>query len=175
MFNPLIRIVLIVSSFAMSILFYSNEDFKNMGLILIAVVLIVYGYYKYGTVYLAFQEIKKNNYKKAEKLIAKINKPNNLTKGHKSYYHFTKGIIASDKKEWDQGYIELTKALEIGLRTKNDTSIVLLNLAYIEFERKKIIEAKFFLKKLKEFELKSLIKKEADKLIKKINVVQDNL
>lgn len=175
MFTPFIRIILIVSSLGMAILFYSKEDFGNMGLALIAAGFFVYGYYKYGTVYTAFQQIKKSNFKKAEKLIAKIKNPNSLAKGHKSYYHFTKGIIASEKKEWDYSYSELTKALEVGLRTKNDTSIVLLNLADIEFERKKFNEAEDFLKKLKEFELKPLVKEEADKLIEKINVAQQRV
>lgn len=172
MFTPIIRIILIASCLGMAILFYSKEDFGNMGLTLLAAGLFIYGYYKYGTVYAAFQQLKKNNFEKAEELITKVKNPSSLTKGHKSYYHFTKGLIASKKEEWDYGYSELTKALEIGLRTKNDTSIVLLNLADIEFERKKFNEAERFLIKLKEFELKPLVKEEADRLIKKINASQ---
>ena len=38
---------------------------------------------------------------KAEELISKIKKPEKLSKGQKSYYHFTKGIIASEKQTWD--------------------------------------------------------------------------
>lgn len=175
MFTPIVRILLIVLCCGMAILFYTKEDFVNTGLTLLAAGLFAYGYYKYGTVYAAFQQLKKNNIQKAEKLIAKVKNPHRLTKGHKSYYHFTMGIIASEKKEWDLGHSELTKALEIGLRTKNDTSIVLLNLAEIEFERQKIQKAKDFLKKLNEFELKPLVKEEADKLMEKINVAQQHL
>ncbi len=175
MFTPTVRIILIVLCFGMAILFYTKEDFVNMGMTLIAAGLFAYGYYKYGTVYAAFQQLKKNNIQKAEKLIDKVKNPHRLTKGHKGYYHFTKGIIASEKKEWDLGFSELTKALEFGLRTKNDTSIVLLNLAEIEFERKKFQNAEGFLNKLKEFELKPLVKEEADKLMEKINVAQQNL
>ncbi len=175
MFTPFIRIILIVSCFGMAILFYSKDDFENMAMTLVAAGLFAYGYFRYGTVYAAFRHLKKNNLKKAEKLISTIKNPNRLTKGHKSYYHFTKGIIASEKKEWDSSYTELTKALEIGLRTKNDTSIVLLNLVEIEFERKKLNEAEDYLDKLKAFELKPLVKEEADKLIEKINVARQNL
>ncbi|WP_324024897.1 hypothetical protein QSV08_16960 [Maribacter sp. BPC-D8] len=170
MFTPIIRIILVISCIGMSIFFYSKNDFTNMAMTILAAGLFAYGYFQYGTVYAAFNQLKKNNFKKAEKLIAKVKNPRYLAKSHKSYYHFTKGIIAFENGDCDYGYSELTKALEIGLRTKNDTSIVLLNLAEIEFERKKLKEAEAFLKQLKEFKLKPLVKVEVDKLIEKINV-----
>ena len=95
-----------------------------------------------------------------------------MSKQQKSYYYFITGIIASDKNDFDLAKSELTKALEIGLRTKNDTSIVLLNLANIEYERKELSSAKEYLNKLKEYELNPLVKSELDKLIEKINVTQ---
>ena len=173
MFTPSISIILVLFSLGMAILFYSRQDHVNMGLTLLAAGLFVYGYFKYGTVYAAFQQLKKENYKKAEKLISRVKNPDSLTKQHRSYYHFTNGIIASEKNEWDLGYLELSKALEIGLRTKNDTSIVILNLANIEFERKKFKEAEGFLNKLKEFKLDPIVKLEVDKLRKKINVAHN--
>ena len=146
-----------------------------MGLTLLAAGLFVYGYFKYGTVYAAFQQLRKENYGKAEKLISKVKNPDSLTKQHKSYYHFTNGIIASEKKEWDSAYLELSKALKIGLRTKNDTSLVILNLADIEFERKKLEKAEDYLDRLKEFELKPQVKIEVTKLRKKINVAKQRV
>ncbi len=175
MFTPLIRIILIVVSLGMAILFYLRDDFMNAGLLLLAAGLIVYGYFKYGTVYAAFQQLKKENFDKAEKLIAKIKNPNNLSKQQKSYYHFTTGIIASEKNELDFANSELNKALEIGLRTKNDTSIVLLNLAHIEYEREEWSFAKEYIKKLEDFDLNPLVKSEMDKLIKKISIAEQEV
>jgi hypothetical protein len=175
MFTPFIRIVLIIACLGMSILFYLREDYINAGLTIAAAGLFGYGYFKYGTVYAAFQELKKENFDKAEKLISKIKSPNNLSKQQKSYYHFTTGIIASEKKEFDFAKSELMQALEIGLRTKNDTSIVLLNLADIEYELTEFSSAKDYLNKLKDYELKPLVKSEMDKLIEKINVAQQRV
>ena len=169
MFTPIIRILLILGSLIMAILFYLEDNYTSMTWILIAAGLFVYGYFKYGTVYIAFNQIKKGEYKKAEKLIAKIKNPNTLSKAHKSYYHFTKGLIASEKEEWESSATQLTKALNIGLRTKNDTSIVLLNLAIVEFERNNFEKAKELLEKMKEYDLKPLIKTEMDKLTDKID------
>lgn len=172
MFTPSIRIALIVTSLGMAILFYLREDYINTGLTILAAGLIGYGYFKYGTVYAAFQQLKKGNIDKAEKLISKIRNPNNLSKQQKSYYHFTTGIIASEKNEFDLSKSELIKALEIGLRTKNDTSIVLLNLANVEYERKELPSAKEYLNELKNYDLKPLVKSEMNKLTEKINVAQ---
>ena len=135
-----------------------------MALIFFGAVLFIYGYFKAGTVYIAFQALKKENYDKAENLISKIKNPELLNKGQKSYYHFTKGIIASEKQTWDDAYFQLTEALRIGLRTKNDTSIVLLHLANIELERKNYYKANDFIYNAKQFELQPLVQKEINRI-----------
>lgn len=140
-----------------------------MAMSLMATGLFVYGYFKYGTVYAAFQQVKKGNFKKAEKLISMIKNPENLDKSQKGYYHFIKGLIASEKEEWEPSLLELTKALKIGLRTENDTSIVLLNLANVEFERRNYQNAEEFINKGRKYNLKPFVKSEMDKLMEKLN------
>ena len=159
----------------MAVLFYLREDYFNTAFTILAAGLFGYGYFKYGTVFAAFQQLKKENFDKAEKLISKIKNPNNLSKQQKSYYHFTTGIIASEKNKYDLAKSELVKALEIGLRTKNDTSIVLLNLADIEYERAEFFSAKEYLIELRNYELKPLVKAEMDNLAEKINVAQQRI
>ncbi|MBL86423.1 MAG: hypothetical protein CMO82_07175 [Winogradskyella sp.] len=175
MFTPIIRVILVIFSLIAAAYFYSKEDFANMSMMLIAGGLFIYGYFKYGTVYTAFQHMKKNNLKKAEELISKIKNPDKLTKGHKSYYYFTTGIIALEKKEFEKSHFDLTQALNIGLRTENDKSIVLLNLANIELLRKNFIKANEYIKKVKELDLKPLVESETDRIEKEINIAQQSL
>lgn len=175
MFTPIIRVILVIFSLIAAAYFYSKEDFANMSMMLIAGGLFIYGYFKYGTVYTAFQHMKKNNLKKAEELISKIKNPDKLTKGHKSYYYFTTGIIALEKKEFEKSHLDLTQALNIGLRTENDKSIVLLNLANIELLRKNFIKANEYIKKVKELDLKPLVESETDRIEKEINIAQQSL
>jgi predicted negative regulator of RcsB-dependent stress response len=175
MFTPIIRVILVVFSLIAAAYFYSKEDFANMSMMLIAGGLFIYGYFKYGTVYAAFQHMKKNNLKKAEELISKIKNPDKLTKGHKSYYYFTTGIIALEKKEFEKSHSDLTQALKIGLRTENDKSIVLLNLANIELLRKNFIKANEYIKKVKELDLKPLVESETNRIEKEINNAQQSI
>ncbi|PZW37006.1 hypothetical protein LX95_02898 [Mesonia algae] len=175
MFTPIIRIVLVIFSLIAAAYFYSKEDFANMSMMLIAGGLFIYGYFKYGTVYAAFQQMKKDNINKAEELISKIKNPEKLTKGHKSYYYFTTGIIALEKKEYKKSHSDLTQALNIGLRTENDKSIVLLNLANIELLRKDFNKATEYIKKVRELNLKPLVESETNRIEKEINVAQHSI
>ena len=169
MFTPFFRLLLVLVNLVLVIFFFLREDFLSMFLILISTGLFVYGYFRYGTVYLAFQQLKKENYDKSEKLISKIKNPSMLSANQKSYYHFAQGIIASNKRDWDKSASDLNKALTIGLRTENDISIALLNLANVEFERKNFEKAIELIKKIKKFDLNSLVRSELDKLEHKIN------
>jgi len=172
MFNPIIRIILVIVSLITAVFFYSKEDFANMSMMLLAAGLIIYGYFKYGTVYAAFQQMKKDNIKKAEELITKIKNPDILSKGQKSYYYFTTGIIALEKQELEKSYSELTKALNIGLRTENDKSIVLLNLANIELIRKNFNQASEFIERVRELNLKPMVESETDRIENEIIAAQ---
>lgn len=172
MFTPIIRIILILFSLLTAAYFFSNKDYANMSLMLMAGVLFIYGYFRYGTVYAAFQEMKRNNIKKAEELISKIKYPDKLTTGHKSYYYFTTGVIALENQELEKSHSDLTKALSIGLRTENDESIVLLNLANIELLRKNFDQANEYIKKIRELNLKPIVESETNRIEKEINVAQ---
>ncbi|WP_298511609.1 hypothetical protein [uncultured Kordia sp.] len=171
MFTPFSRVLLIILSIVFSFYLYTKGEYVSVGITLFSSLLFIYGYYRYGTVYIAFNEIKKGRFDKAEKLISTIKNPAHLSKSHKSYYHYTLGYIFSNKQEWEKSYSEFNKALEIGLRTKNDTSIVLLNLANTSFEQKKIKEAKEFIAKTRTYNLKPMIASEVAKLEKEINAV----
>lgn len=172
MFNPIIRIVLFCISLAAAFFYFMKAEYFSMTMMLVAAGLFIYGHYRYGTVYVAFQELKKGRYEKAEKLISKIKNPDILSKGQKSYYHFTQGAIASHKEDWGKSYSEWSKALDIGLRTENDTSIALLNLANVEFERKNFDKANAFIKKTRALNLKPLIASEVDRIQNEINLAQ---
>ena len=164
MFNRFYRAILICICAVAAVFYYLKEDYGSMTMMLIAAGLFIYGYYRYGNVYIAFKALQIEDYAKAKKLISEIKNPELLVKGQKSYYHFSLGILASNEKKWNVSYNELVEALNIGLRTKNDTSIVLLNLANVEFNRQNFDEAMDFIAQIKEMELNPLVRSEVDKL-----------
>jgi predicted negative regulator of RcsB-dependent stress response len=152
--------------------FYSNGNMPSTYMALAGVGLVIWGYFKNGTVYLAFQQLKKENYDKAEQLLAKISKPELLKKSQKSYYHFTKGFIELHKQNTDSAFADLNSALNLGLRTQNDTSIVTLNLSSIELDRKNLEEATNFLNQTKELNHKPELNSEIERIEAEINAAQ---
>jgi predicted negative regulator of RcsB-dependent stress response len=175
MYSPKIRIIISILGLYMAWNFYSSGNMTSTFMVLIGVGLVFWGYFKNGTVYLAFQQLKKENYDKAEQLLAKISKPELLKKSQKGYYHFTKGFIEMNKQNTDAAFTELSSALSIGLRTQNDTSIVTLNLASIELERKNLGAAKNFLERTKALDHKPEINAEIERIEGDINAAQQNI
>ena len=172
MYNPIVRIIFGIVSLVLAWNFYSSGNITSFYMVMVAIGLIVWGYFKNGTVFLAFQQLKKENYLKAEQFLSKIKNPNLLKKFQKSYYHFIKGFIELNKQNIDNSYIEFKKALELGLRTENDTSIVTLNLASIELERKNYEKAKTYLDQTKKLNHKLELNSEVERIEKEINAAQ---
>ena len=168
MFTPVLRMILIVGCIAWAIFSYSEQKYLMTILSSTAAALFAYGYFRYGTVYAAFQQLRKEDYDKAEKIIAKTKHPDILSKGQKGFYHFIKGNIAYEKRDWDKSYVDFIKALEIGVRTPNNISITLFKLAEIEFKRENYTSSQEFLSKGYDFELKPIVRKEMDELTKKL-------
>lgn len=172
MYSPTVRIILVGIALVMAWKFYSTGNMTSTYMVLGAIGLIVWGYFKNGTVYLAFQQLKKENYEKAEQLLGKVPNPELLKKSQKSYYHFTKGFIELNKQNLDAAYENLNSALSLGLRTQNDTSIVTLNLASLELERKNLEEARNFLGRTKELNHKPELNAEIERIETEINAAQ---
>lgn len=170
MYNPIIRIIFAVFGLFMAWSFYSKGNLPVTIFVLVAVGLIIWGYFKNGTVYIAFKKLKNEDYQKAEELLLKIKNPNLLKKSQKSYYHFIKGYIELNKQNLETSFIELTKAINIGLRTDNDTSIVTMNLAKIELERNNFKEAMTYLEKTKSLNHKIELNPEIKRIENEINI-----
>ena len=164
MFTPAARIIIGIFGLAIAWGFYSL-GYREVALVMLSsVVLIIWGYFRNGTVYQAFKQLKQKNFDKAEKLLAVIKYPHVLNKNQKSYYHFAKGIIEHNKEHPDESYHQLKLALELGLRSENDTAIATLHMADIELGRKNYDEAKAYLLSLKSLKYKPELDDEIEKV-----------
>ena len=114
----------------------------------------------FGTVWGAFGQLKRGNILKAEKLLAQIWSPNLLAKRPRAYYHFTKGLIALQRKQLPVGNKHFKAAIGLGLRNDTDRALAHLNLAHIAFLTKQIETSKEYLAKAKTFETNDLMIKE---------------
>lgn len=168
MHSPIVRLILTIIALYFSWNAYSDGNIQSALLYLLAVGLIIWGYFKNGTVYLAFNQIKNQNFDKAELLLNKVNSPENLKKQQQAYYHFTKGYIDLNKSDNNSSLNHFKKSIELGLRTENDKAVALLNIVSIELEQKNFEEAKSLLNEIQNLNYKDSLTPEIEKILRLI-------
>ena len=134
----------------------------------LAALILLLTHVLFNNVWAAFTQLRKGQIDEAEILINGIKKPQWLAPRHKAYYHFTKGMIALQRKEMPDGKDHLKFAIDKGLRSKNDNALAALNLAHIYFVEKEMVDAKSFLDRAKSFQSDDLMIKENISKLEKI-------
>ena len=170
MYSPIVRLLLVFIWLYFAWNSYIEGNFQNTVLFLFAVALTIWGYYKNGTVFLSFSQLKKQNFEKAEALINSIKSPEKLKNQQRAYYFFSKGFIDQKKGNIDSSLEYFRKATEIGLRTKNDEIVSLLNIASLEMKNNNEIEAKKILNEIESENVNDRLKPEIEKLKKEITL-----
>lgn len=164
MYSPIVRILLGVTALLMAYYSYSQGKMTSCYLMLGVVALVISGYFRNGTVYIAFRQLRKGNVQQAEKHLLKVRKPALLSKSQRSYYHFTAGCIALNKQQLDAAEEHFNTALSLGLRTSNDICIATLNLAIVALERKDLESAQDILKRAKKIKHKPGLQPEIERV-----------
>ena len=113
--------------------YYSIYTISAFGVLLVG--LVIFGYFKEGTVILAAKQFKYKNYEAAKKLLNSIKNPQRLNKRRKPYYYLILGTIALQQLDYDTAEINLTKATTLGLKA-NDLGSTLMHLANISLRNK---------------------------------------
>ena len=155
-----LRLYLVLLFIVLGIVLHVLQSISSAWPLYVAAFILMITHFIFGTVWAAFSELKKGNIDKADHLFDKIKRPDFLTKQHRAYYHFGKGMIALQRKQLPEGDKHLKEALSIGLRTDKDMALANLNLAHINFLQKKPTEATNFLQKAKTFKTNDLFLKQ---------------
>ncbi|WP_299460206.1 hypothetical protein [uncultured Microscilla sp.] len=127
-------------------LFYQNYPSTILYIACIAV--LVVGYYRNGTVWLALQQLRRQKYDKANAYLSEIKQPERLAKSQKGYYYFIKAFVAMSKDDIHAAETLFNQALEFGVRTQNNEALVYLHLADIKVVHKDKAAAEAYLQKL---------------------------
>lgn len=134
------RILIIAITFIISIL---SVYFKLLYVfipIALLMIYMVFAYFKFASVSLAFRQIKQKRLKNAYQLLLDTPNPKLLTRGEKTYYYWGMGIIKISEDKFDEAEREFYNALRFGITTPNNMVVINLSLAQIcmykeEFEK----------------------------------------
>jgi hypothetical protein len=112
----------------------------------VASVLFVYGWFRYGTVVLAFRALRRGNLKRAEKMLAEIRYPNRLGPQYLSFYWWIQGALAADAGDLATARRYLELAYNGRLRTAHNHCVVACCLADLALRLGEMEQARRYLR-----------------------------
>lgn len=120
-------------------------------------ILLTITHYIFGNVWMAFYQLKRGKIDLADKLLRTTRRPQWLVRQHRSYYHFTNGMIALQRKQLDAGQFHLSQSLDLGLKNETDEALVCLNLAHIAFLENKPTDCQQYIDRAKSLKTNDLL------------------
>lgn len=129
MFSRPIRYVLIAFSLFLSVYLFWRGWHLAGGWYLACVALLIFGSFRYGTVYAAHRAMFTGRFDRAVKLLNEIRYPWLLNSQNRAYYEMLRGLIAAERGEWPTAREHFQSALGHKLRSANDRSLVECKLA----------------------------------------------
>jgi len=141
MFTPRVRLALAIISFLLGCYRIVTGDY--LGLVLLAAsAFITYGYFKYGTVWLAFRAVARGQMDHAAKLLQQVARPEALRAEDRAYYELASALVCASRAQNERAERHLQSALAHPLRTENDRGLAEAVLAQLLIARDELPEAR---------------------------------
>lgn len=160
MFLARIRFLLVLIFAGLGIWLHVVEGIGAAWYLYVAAVILLLAHFLFSNVSAAFVMLRRGKLDQAEELIDRIKKPEWLLTRHKAYYYFTRGMIAAQRNVPAEATSDLSRALEIGLRTSTDNALAALNIANIAFKKEDHTTARTYVDRAKSFNSDDLVIKE---------------
>lgn len=141
MFTPKLRLLLALASFAMGTYYIVAGRYAGL-LLLAASALLGYGYFKYGTVWLAFRQVARGEMDRAARLLDQVKRPEMLDSEQRAYFELAWGLVWASRAQNARSEQHLKLALSHALRTDNDRAMAEAVLAQLLLARNEIAEAR---------------------------------
>ncbi|MFI5158562.1 MAG: tetratricopeptide repeat protein [Sphingobacteriales bacterium] len=117
-------------------LFFSYEQvYPLMAVSVMFIVLVIWGYFKEGTVIMAAKSFHKKDYARSEALLKQITNPSWLAKKRRGFYEFIMGGISLQKQDYDAAELHYELAAQFPLRSINDHVAALVHVVNISIRQ----------------------------------------
>ncbi len=143
MFPPQLRIILIVLAAFASIYEFSHGK-GSWFLYLAGAFILLIEHFKGGSIWLAFQAYRKQNFGKVRKYIDATPKPEWLRPSSKAYYNFLSGVISTIDKDFKKAKEFFLLAVNGELRTDHLKCVTYCILADTSLHLNELDEAKVY-------------------------------
>lgn len=157
MLNKIIRLGLTAVIFIWAIVEFADGHIGNGIFITLLAGLVLFTYFRNERMILALWFMRKQDMAKAAQHVNAIKNPEgSLTKGQAAYWFFLKGIIES-QVNMNKAESYMRKALNIGLRMKQDQAMAKLQLAGIAMSKRRKREAQALLAEAKKLDSRGML------------------
>lgn len=137
---------LVIFIFLLVMLFSIYEEaYEIVGMALLAIGILVWGYFKEGTIILAAKDFHDKNYEKTEGLLRQIDQPKWLSRKRRGYYEYMMGGIALQKQDFEAAENHYEIAAQFPLKSVNDHVASLVHVANINVRQHRFDKAEAYL------------------------------
>ena len=171
MFTPKIRFVLMALAIVALIISLTSQNLPSALLYGVVSIALLIGYYRSGTVWLAYQQLRRQNYDKAIRYLNQTKYPDRLAKSQKGYYYFIRGFAAIEEEQFEQAQEEFQEALNAGLRTQNDEAITYLQLTDLSLIFEDKAQAQQYLEKIQTLNYKPSLEEALTQVKEKMETI----
>ena len=135
MFTNTARIFLIGLFLAMGLFFSYEHVYQLTAVSLMFIVVLIWGYFKEGTVIMAAKSFHKKDYVRSEALLKQIANPSWLAKKRRGFYEFIMGGVSLQKQDYDAAEKHYELAAQFPLRSVNDHVAALVHVVNISIRQ----------------------------------------
>ena len=147
----------------------SQQVYEITAIIGIGIALLIWGYFREGTVVMAAREFHAKNYDGAEELLKEIEDPDKLGRHRRGFYEFIYGNVELHRQNYEQAEKHFQIASNFPLRHQNDKAIVLVHLANLNLRKKDFDRAAAYVERAKSYKITSRVKAIIEKIESEIN------
>jgi hypothetical protein len=145
MFTNRARILVIGAFVIMMAVAINFKVYEIAAVVGMFILLLIWGYFKEGTVVLAAKAFHNKDYQKTESLLLQIPNPNWLSKKRRGFYEFMYGGVSLQKQDYNEAERHYEIAAQFPLRSVNDHVAALVHVANISIRKNNIEKAKAYL------------------------------
>jgi tetratricopeptide (TPR) repeat protein len=172
MIKFILRVIVAASAVGFNFwLFYSGSWGWGISFIFITA-LVILSFFRNEQVIIALYRMRMGNQEKAWKALQKIKSPQYLPKKQHAYVVYLKGMLGLQN---DLGMPKceqlIRKALQLGLRTKQDQAVAKMQLAGICMQSGRKQEAKTLISEAKKLDTNGMLKEQLDMMKKQLGMV----
>jgi tetratricopeptide (TPR) repeat protein len=145
--------ILVIGAFIIALAVTINlHVYQIVAVIVMFIGLLIWGYFKEGTIVLAAKAFHHKDYDKAETLLNQISNPEWLSKKRRGFYEFIMGGICLQKQDFAAAEKHYEIAAQYPLRTANDHVAALGHVVNISIRQGNYEKAKAYLQLADKYE-----------------------